>query len=249
MKLAVGYSWSSDFIFTDFLETALNMTHPSGYEVRYFRGSGQRMARRHLEICERALEWGADLICFIDADQIHPQDMLVKLTKRIEEGCNVISAQVPFRGYVDWQKMKPFQPTGWRLECDGVQEFKSLAATSHMAKAIDPADGDLQRVHIIGTGVLMFPADCLFSLEQPWLFDVPDPKTQQRISDTDAWFVWRLQTELGLQVWVDTTIKVQHCLVFKVDDTFSERFADWTDPERADTSICKFAKLYPKAGE
>lgn len=206
------------------------------------------MARRHIEICENALEWGADLICFIDCDQVHPQDMLVKLTKHIEEGCDVISAQVPFRGYVDWQEMKPFQPTGWRFDFDGIQEFTGLATSGHMAKPIDPTDGDLQRVHIIGTGVLMFHRDHLLALKRPWLFDVPDVITQQRVSDTDAWFVWRLQTEAGAKVWVDTTIKVKHCLMFQVDDTFSERFADWTDPEKADTEICKFAEFHPKVG-
>jgi hypothetical protein len=97
----------------------------------------------------QALEWDADLICIVGADQVHPLDMLSRLVDRyFETQGGVISALVPFRGYVAWQFMKPFQPMGWRIRNDqpNVREFRGMDEDPDMFVPIDPADGDLQRV-------------------------------------------------------------------------------------------------------
>ena len=249
IKLAVCYPWSSPFIWTAYADSVLNLQHPPGYEIKFINGVGWSSPRRHNDCCEKALDWDADLICIIGSDQTYPEDMLIKLTKRMEEGCNVISALVPFRGYVDWQLMKPFQVMAWRFKCDGLREFRGMKTDGDMLYVIDPADGDLQRVHIIGSGVLMFQKDHLLGLERPWFFDHTDPKTQHRIADMDTRFVWRLQEDIGAEVWVDTTIKVKHLHVFEIDDTFSDRFKDWTNPETANRSICKFSGHDPYKDE
>lgn len=204
------------------------MIHPPGYEVKYIRGKGWAPCRRHIDLCEKALDWGADLILIIGSDQVHPPDMLLKLTKRFEEGCEVITALVPFRGYVKWQEMKPFQPLGWQLRCETIREYFDVEECKDMLHPINPEDGDLQRVHLIGSGVLMFHREHLLSIKKPWFFNVADPETMHRIADMDSRFVWRLQVEGGAKVWVDTTIKVKHLDVFHIDDTYSSRFAEGT---------------------
>ena len=226
MKLAVCWPWDSPFVFSDFVDATLDMVHPPGYEVKYIRGTGWASCRRHVDLCEKALDWGADLICIIGADQVHPPDMLLKLTKRFEEGCDVITALVPFRGYVDWQGMKPFQLLGWRLKCEGVREYVDTEACKDMLQPINPGDGDLQRVQFIGSGVLMFQREHLMSIQKPWFFHFLDPESMRRTSDMDSHFVWRLQAEAGAKVWVDTTIKVKHLHIFQIDDTYSSRFSD-----------------------
>jgi len=115
-----------------------------------------------------------------------------------------------------------------------------------MLEIVNPTDGDLQKVNIIGSGVLMFHRDYLLSLRKPWFFDRADIETMHRIADQDSMFVWRLQTEVGATVWVDTTIKVKHAHVFLVDDTFSDRFSDWTDPDKASLDICRFKETEEK---
>src|SRR3990167_1115271 len=116
MKLAVGPAWGSPFIWTSAVEAMLDMAHPDGWDVRWFFGKGWCPARRHTDLCEKALTWGADVLCFVGADQIHPPDLLPRLVARHAQGYEVVGALVPARGYIEWMDMKPFQPMAWRLK-------------------------------------------------------------------------------------------------------------------------------------
>jgi len=247
LKLAVGYPWSSPFTFTAFTDATLNLRHPEGCSVRYFRGKGWCPARRHFDCCEQALAWGADLILIIGTDQVHPEDMLCRLLARYHQGCDVISAMVPARGYVGWQDMRPFQPMAWRLKQDAdgnrVVVPKDGKIGTEMMEPIDPAAGDLQECDFIGSGVLMFPVDVLKGLRQPWFFETVDPTNMQRLANMDCNFVWRLRAEAHVRVWVDTTIKVGHAHVFTVDESYQDRFADWTTPGIGDSSICRYQPI------
>ena len=241
MKLAVGTPWSSPFMFTDYVDATLAMKHPENYEVKFFRGQGWCPARRHINICEKALDWGADLICIIGADQVHPEDMLEKLIRRWEEGYEIISALVPCRGYVSWQPMLPFQPMAWSFKSSSnwkIREYRGMKEDEDMIHVINPHDGDMQKVNFIGSGVLMFHKDHLLALEKPWFRETIDMETQERMANMDCTFVWRLQSEAHATVWVDTTIKVKHAHVFHIDDSFSNRFMDWAQGY-GDSTICK----------
>lgn len=228
MKLAVITPWASPFMFTGYVDALMNLEHPDGYEVKFFRGTGWCPARRHIDGCEQALNWGAELLLIIGADQIHPPDMLKRLTARFEEGCEVISALVPCRGYVHWQPMMPFQPMAWRFKVNNeFRQYRGMELDGDMIHIIKREDGDLQRVNFIGSGVLMFHRDHLLALEKPWFRETIHFEDQKRTANMDCVFVWRLQQEAYAKAWVDTTIMVKHAHVFEIDDTFSERFADW----------------------
>ena len=207
-------------------------------------GEGVDPAARHVHMIQQGLDWGADLICIIGADQVHPLDMLDRLIDRyFETQGGVISALVPFRGYVSWQKMKPFQPMGWRIVSSNSngqpQEFRGLNADPDMFQPINSADGDLQRVDVIGSGVLLFDREVIEALAKPWFYYKVDPETMQRVADMDTKMVWRLRTEVQAQVWVDTTIKVLHLHVSEIDDTWQDRFMDWTEPGRTNDETIK----------
>lgn len=246
-KLAVGYPWSSPFVHTAFADHLPNLERPEGYEVRFFRGAGWCPARRHIHLCEQALAWGADLICIIGTDQVHPRDMLPRLVSRVEnDGCEVITALVPARGYVAWQEMKPFQPIAWRWKHSSVpvlRGYSGMATDRDMIEVVRPEDGDLQRVDFIGSGVLMFQRDHILALSPPWFSEMVEHKTQQRLSNMDCRFVWRLAMEAHAKVWVDTTIKVKHLHTFEIDETYQDRFADWMDPGRGDAAICRYKPM------
>ena len=225
-KLACIYPWDSPFIFSAGVERFLNMELPDGYDVRWFRGTGWCQARMHTDGCEKALEWGADLICILCSDQIHPEDMLPKLVGHIENGCGAVSALVPFRGHVGFQEMKPFEKMAWNAGEPPV--------------AIKIEDGDLQKIDFIGSGVICFKADDLKRLKKPWFWDrIVDSDRGTRRTNFDVEFVWALKQELGVQMWLDTTIDVRHLHVFEIDETFPDRFADWAKPGLGDPSICK----------
>lgn len=250
MKLAFGVPWSSPFGWTRHYDYMMNLARPAmarnafgqmePLETRYFRGQGWCPARRHADLCEQALAWGADLICVLGADQIHPEDTLQRLVARWDEGYEVISALVPARGFVGWQDMKPFQPMAWRLKPNTGSELRDVTLATPEIQVIDRADGDVQRIDFIGSGVLMFHRDHLLSLAKPWFSETYNHETMARLASMDTTFVWRLQIEAGAQVWVDTTIQVRHLHAFEIDDSFSERFADWAQPGAGDAAICNY---------
>ena len=253
MKLLVGTPWSSPFMFTGYVDAMLNLQRPvdarnvlgqmEPLEVRFARGAGWCPARRHAAICEQALAWGADLICIVGADQVHPEDMLVRLVQRWNEGYEVISALVPARGFIGWQDMEPFQRMAWRLKPQqGPLDLLDKDALNE-AEVVDPADGDVQPINFIGSGVLMFHRDHLLSLERPWFKESVYEPTYERLASMDTTFVWRLQTEAGARVWVDTTIPVKHLHIFPVDETFPARFQDWKEDGKGDPVICRYERF------
>lgn len=245
--------WDSPFVFRRFVESALNLRHPSGYEVQWCMGGGWSPARRHIDALEKALAWGADLLVILGADQVYEPDVLERLTARWEQlGVgSIISALVPLRGFIDWQgTLRPFQPLAWRLECDGVRAFRGYDVDGDMMKVVSPADGDLQRAHIVGSGCILFHRDLYLALKPPQFYERVDPETMYRVADQDTRAVWRLQEEAGGTLWVDTTIKVQHLHIFPIDETFQDRFADWADPSTPgiDRTICRFREELPHHG-
>jgi len=248
MKLGVCYPWSSPFTFTAFTESALNLRHPEGCEVRFFRGLGWCPAKRHIDMCEKALAWGADLICIIGTDQTYEDDLLCRLVGRFNSGYEVVSALVPARGFVGWQPMKPFQPMAWRFKprTDG-REYRGLFDSADMMETVHREDGGMQRINFIGSGVLMFHRDHLLSLKHPWFYEKVDPETMTRLACMDTVFVWRLQSEAFATVWLDTTIIVKHAHVFQIDDSFQHRFEDWAEPGMGDATICAYKRILGQA--
>ena len=237
-------------MFTGYVDAMLNLARPAEarnalgqmepLDVRFFRGAGWCPARRHASLCEQALTWGADLICVVGADQVHPPDMLCRLIARWNEGYAVIAALVPARGYVGWQDMQPFQRMAWRLKSSAVGLGTGTLDPNEF-EPIDPAAGDVQPINFIGSGVLMFHRDHLLALALPWFAEEVDPQTYQRTACMDTRFVWRLQVEAGAKVWVDTTIKVRHLHTFEIDESYPERFADWAKPGVGDPTVCVHA--------
>ena len=244
MKLAVGPAWGSPFIWTAAVKAMLNMAHPSGWDVRWFFGEGWCPARRHTDLCEKALAWGADLICFAGADQVHPPDMLPRLVERHRQGYEVVGALVPARGYIEWMTMRPFQPMAWRLKRGlPAYPFRGYSLDKDKVEIIDPAEGEMIQVNWIGSGVLSFPTVLLSYLKKPWFFETIQRETYTRYANQDVNFVWRLQEEADAKVWVDTTLRVTHLHPFEIDETFQTRFDDWKTPGVGDPDIAKFAPV------
>lgn len=253
MKLAVCTPWTSPFMWTGYVDAMLNLERPAEVrnilgrveplEVRFFRGPGWCPAKRHLSACVQALEWGADLILIVGADQVHPPDMLRRLVARWEQGCEVVAALVPARAFIGWQDMRPFQPMAWRLKRSAprsMDALNDLATIKNEVEVIDAAAGELQEIDFIGSGVLMFHADHLRAMAQPWFSEAYEPTTLERTASMDTRFVWRLRNEAGARVWVDTTIKIRHLHAFEIDETFQGRFDDWRQPGVGDPALCRF---------
>jgi len=235
-KLAICYGWTSPFMFTRFMDSGLNLQRPAN--SRWFRGIGWCPARRHIDFCQKAIKWGASHILILGTDQTFPEDMIPRLIERVEEdGCEVISALVPTRGYIERMGMKPFQPVAWRFKPFSgknipkgkIREYRGFDLDGDMMEIINPADGDLQRIDCIGSGVLMFPVETLLALQKPWFSETFVVEDYRREASMDTRFVWNLKLQGGAQVWCDTTIKVGHLNIFEIDETYQDRFGDWDE--------------------
>lgn len=239
MKLGVCWIWGSPFVWTRSVESMLGLVHPAGVETKFFRGTGWGPAKRHINACEAAMAWGADHILILGADQVYDPDLLERLIARVREGYEVVAALVPSRGYLGWEAMKPFQAMAWRLPVTG------LDPTDWHRTSLVPIDrhaGDMQRIDFIGSGCIMFHRDHLDSLAKPWFSETIDPETQNRTASMDTKFAYRLHAEAFAQVWVDTTIDIRHIHPFEVDESYSERFADWALPGVGPSDICQHAR-------
>jgi hypothetical protein len=238
MKLAVCWPWSSPFVWTRFTDAALNVKHPKDVDVRWIRGIGWSPCRRHIDSIEKALDWGADLIMIFGADQIPQPDMLERLYAKVQEGYLPICALVPSRGYFENNVgTKPFQPLAWRWAQTKIEDgkpvprqYRSQELDSDMIELVKP-DGEMQLVHIIGSGCIMFHRDHILALKKPWFSETFDPKTYRRTATMDTHFAWRLNAEAGAQIWCDTSIKIGHLTDMMIDETFQDRFDDFMDPK------------------
>ena len=193
--------------------------------MRWFRGTGWCQARRRTHVCEQALEWGADLIVQLDADQVYEPDVLCRLLGRLEKGCGIVAAMVPSRSWNKQSGLKPFGRCAWKIR-DG------------KAVPLDPEDGDLQEAEFPTSACVMFAAEDLQRLPKPWYFNRHDEQTGKLIEGEDGRFFLRMK-EIGVKSYVDTTIKVKHCHTFQIDDTFSDRFADWAEGG-GEPAICDY---------
>ena len=184
------------------------MQMPKGWSTRWFRGTGDCSARRHIHVCEQAIEWQADYICYVGSDQVHPENMFPRLVDRINQGYEAVAALVPTRISIG-PGLPAFQKFAWRLE-----DKKTVV--------IDPKEADIQKIDFIGSGVLMFAVKHLLRMKEPWFDHKFIDKKKNHDNTTDTLFVHRLGKEAGIQVWVDTTIEVGHIQAFPIDKHWGE---------------------------
>lgn len=227
MRLAVCYPGDMPAVFANAFHSIVGIEHPENCEVKWFRGRGWCQARRRIHALEQALEWDAEVICTLDVDQVYEPDVLKRLLSRIQEGYRLVGAMVPMRGYVRTSGMRPFQRLAWKLK-------------DNKFTPVNPDEGEIQRAEFPTSACLMFLAEDLRKLSKPWYFYTYEQESWKQIHGEDASFAARFRMEAKVDAWVDTTIKVSHCHVFDIDETYSERFSDWAEPGKGDPMICGY---------
>ena len=124
----------------------------------------------------------------------------------------VINCLVPIRGHRAGQGTRPFQPIGITIDPNNNEQ---VPITRNMPPIV--------KAEIIGTGVMLFEADILRGMQQPWFDDHYMPGTNSVRVMQDVAFVQKLNN-MGCQVWCDTQIIVKHLGVLEIDDSFMWRF-------------------------
>lgn len=215
-KLAVTYPGDCPIIYMAAFHSLMQVLPVPNYETKWFRGLGFCQARRRNHMVEQAIEWGADLIVSLDIDQVYPPDILQRLVARTEQGYRCVSALVPCRGRTD-SLARPFDPSGWKLVD---KHFTQIDLT-------EADDDGMIQAEFPTTACNIMHAEDVAKLSRPWYAYKYNPETWEETEGEDSRFYLRLGQEVGVKCYVDTTIKVKHCQVFQIDETFPDRFPDW----------------------
>lgn len=230
-KLAVVVPWDSKFMFTHTAFNLMNLEHPKGYQVRYIMGEGWCPATRHNSGVGMALNWGADLVCFMGADHFVDEDCLVKLVHHIDERSYDMSCGwVPSRGVVGPNKT-PYPFLAFKLKhLDRLDpKIPPVLQFDEDNWEILGHGSESQEIDVIGTGIMMLKADILRDMKQPWFMEfIQREPLFNRIPVQDSHFVYRCTVEGGNRMWLDTTIGAYHLDIFPIDETYTERFKDKT---------------------
>jgi len=230
-KLAVLIPWDSKFMFTHTAFNLMNLQHPEGYEVRYIMGEGWCPAVRHNSAAGMALNWGADLLCFMGADHFVDEDVFIKLVHHIEErGYEMACGWVPSRGTCGPHRT-PYPFLAYNVVDESKLDKKIPAVLQW-----DPDNWEIithgaesQEIDVIGSGILMFKADVIRHMKKPWFFEfIQREPLFNRMPVQDSHFVFRCTVEGGNRLWLDTTIGAKHLDIFPIDETYTERFKDKT---------------------
>ena len=196
MKLACVLPWGSPFVWTKPMVACMNLTRPC--ETKFFQGAGWASSIRHINGMRAALNWGATHIMFLGGDQLPEEDLLTRLTERINEGYSMMTGWIaprnpPHKAFADIV-------TG--------QEGEKFTTKRVYA---DEGHKEPFQVNLVGTGILIFPAEYLKALKKPWMRETIDvERDSARTSNEDVIFVWRLQSEAGGKLWLDPAIRVTH---------------------------------------
>ncbi len=209
-KILVGVPWTSAFMHTRWVDAALKMKAPGGYQIEWLRGLGWCPARRFNYLVEKATALDADLIAFLDGDVVVPSEWLEVMAKHIEQGSEVVASPVPMRGRVH-EQYEPFELMAWNA-VDGKVEN---AAGSGFAK-----------VGYVSMSAVMM--DMKVFRDNPSLMARHKHERNYREpgNTTDSLLMEDLK-KCGVDVFVDPSMSVRHIHSFEIDETFSERFADW----------------------
>lgn len=213
MKLACVIPWMSPFLWAKPVPAFLNLKYPAGVEYRWYMPSGWCSARRKTAGVEQALEWGADFIWFVDADQLVEPDTLLRLWYWVQEGTNPVGAMQPARGYFPGLTRKPYQPVCW--DEDG--------------KPFTP--DKLQPVMYGPLNCFVISTRIFKSLTRPWFSERFNPTTMARLSSLDQHFTRRLWDN-KTPLWIDPAIRPKHMEAMPLDWSFQDRFDDLVEDRK-----------------
>lgn len=203
---------------TRWVESLISIKCPSGYSLKWVRGRGWCSARHIHSMIEQAQAAEADIIVFLDADVVVPPHWLESMVKHYEQGVRVVSAMIPMRGQAD-PIFKPFSGMAWNVRGGAFV-------------GIDP-NGGLQEIDYASAGAVLFDATIFDELPRPWTQERVDVKHGylRKGGTPDNTLLLNIKETLGIKIYADPSVKVKHLNLFEIDETFSERFSDWEQPE------------------
>jgi hypothetical protein len=198
-KLGIGIPNTWGYVPNVFFDSFITMYRP---DFTYIPAKNGPLDGLRNYIVSQAMVTGCSHLLMMDTDQKYPIDTIPKLLGR---NVDVVHAKVH-------RRYPPFDPIMYKGEL-----YKYQYITEEEYK-----DGDLVEVDASGTGCVLYNMKVFYDLEPPW-FEFkknPDPSSDSLGAvGEDIWFCHKLK-EKGYKIYVDTSVKVGHLILFEVEDNF-----------------------------
>ena len=150
-----------------------------------------------------ALDQGCTHLLFMDTDQVYyDRDMIPRM----------MSHNLPVVGTVVHRRGEPYDPLVMRGEPDKYVFIPDEEVFS----------GEVIEVDATGMGCMLVKTEVFLDIPQPWFELVPGKDGHKTLGE-DINFCWNLR-QAGYRIFVDTSIKITHLMVFEVDELFYKVF-------------------------
>lgn len=205
-KLGICEPVTNDFIFRQYHQSFTAMIKPAEFHYSFpqFPASlTSDIAVVRNNLVREALEANCTHIFTLDTDQDYPQDTLVKLMEHIQDGKQIVSAKVH-------RRYPPFDPILLRGLKPG--DYKLVPADEWRER------GAIQ-VDATGAACMLIDTNVFLDVPFPWYErgETPDG----RPVGEDINFCYKARAA-GYEIWVDTSIEVQHMAIVGVNRGFFE---------------------------
>ena len=163
-----------------------------GSDIAFYRVNKKPIEMAKNIGVRKALELGADYICFIDSDMTVPRDMLERFMSVMKKNPNIdaLSAVITNRIY-------PYAPLLYKLDGEGNEVL------------CGDLDEGVSEVDIFGTGVFIAKSRVFELVPPPWFKRILHPDGCGRFVCVSGYFCQKAR-HYGARLYVDATVKAGH---------------------------------------
>jgi GT2 family glycosyltransferase len=190
-----------DQVQTEFCKSLCNLKHIGS--VKHSFTSCSLIYQARTDLGQIAIQEKSDFVLWLDSDMVFRPDLLIRLSKDMDEGREMVSA-------VYFKRKPPFTPI-----C-----YKTLEYSEHDNKPayklepyLDYPKDDVFQAAGCGFGAVMMTTDLIRKVAERFGY----PFSPMMGIGEDLSFCWRVN-QLGVPIWCDSRIKVGHSGVMTVTE-------------------------------
>lgn len=151
----------------------------------------------------KAINGGFDRILWLDSDMVFKPDLLIKLSKDLDEGKEMVSA-------ICFKRKPPFTPTVYKTLEYSEQDNQPIYT---LEPYLDYPKDQVFQTAGCGFGAVMMTTDLVRRVAEEFGY----PFSPMMGIGEDLAFCWRVN-RLGVPIWCDSRIKVGHAGVMTVTE-------------------------------
>lgn len=196
MKLLIGIP-CMDKVDTLFMSSLLGMKRPADTELHFNIKKGSMIYDARNEIAIDAITQGADRVLWIDSDMRFSNDMLERLSARIDMGCEMVCG-------LFFKRVMPTAPVIYKQLDPPVKDAEGNIVP-HVVPFTDYPQDTLFEVEGCGFGAVMMTMELVKAV-----WDTFGPAFHPLDwCGEDMAFCYKAR-QLGRKIWCDSSIKIGH---------------------------------------